>query len=86
LPNIVSSIADNGNKLLPRSVLRRRKQATLQPFPLLRPWNRAVCKSRSDWFERRGKFVAYVVNPTLWIDPLGLDHRSVFWKAETFAK
>ena len=28
-----------------------------------------------------GNLYAYVVNPTLWIDPLGLDHRSVFWNA-----
>ena len=28
-----------------------------------------------------GNLYAYVVNPTLWIDPLGLDHRNVFWKA-----
>ena len=28
-----------------------------------------------------GNLYAYVVTPTLWIDPLGLDHRSVFWSA-----
>ena len=27
-----------------------------------------------------GNLYAYVANPTLWIDPLGLDHRDVFWK------
>ena len=38
------------------------------------------------WLKGGGNLYAYVVNPTLWIDPLGLDHRSVFWKTETFAK